>query len=126
VTYGELPEVWGDRDRLQELFRRLIDNALKYSKPAPARVEIGVQEKPGQPGVDERTFSVRDYGIGIEPKYQRELFRPFRRIHGPEIPGLGLGLVICRRITETHGGKLWLESSAGNGTTVFVTLPVPA
>jgi light-regulated signal transduction histidine kinase (bacteriophytochrome) len=125
VTYGELPEVWGDRDRLQELFRRLIDNALKYSNQAP-RVEIGAREAPGLPEAEERTFSVRDHGIGIEPKYQRELFRPFRRLHGPEIPGLGLGLVVCRRITETHGGKLWIESAAGNGTTVFVTLPVPA
>jgi two-component system, chemotaxis family, sensor kinase Cph1 len=125
VTYNELPEVWADRDRLQELFSRLIDNGLKYRNQAPPRVEIEAQEGPKR-RPREFLFSVRDYGIGIEPKYQRELFRPFRRLHGPEIPGLGLGLVICRRIAESHGGRLWVESDAGSGTRVFFTLPVPA
>ncbi len=126
VTYNELPEVWGDRDRLQELFCRLIDNGLKYRGQASPRVEIGAREGPGKRRPREFLFSVRDYGIGIESKYQRELFRPFRRLHGPEIPGLGLGLVICRKIAEAHGGRLWIESDAGSGTTVFFTLPVPA
>jgi len=125
VTQAELPVVWGDRDRLQDLFRRLIDNGLKYHGQSAPRIEIAAYEE-GHKHPDEIMFTVRDYGIGIERKYQGELFRPFRRLHGPEIPGLGLGLVICRKIAETHGGRLWLESDAGSGTTVFFTLPPPA
>jgi signal transduction histidine kinase len=125
ITCGNLPEVRGDRDRLQELFRRLIDNALKYNQQPAPRIEIAAREGSNESRPEELLFSVRDYGIGIDRKYQQELFRPFRRLHGPEIPGMGLGLVICRRIAETHGGRLWIESEAGRGTTVFFILPAP-
>jgi light-regulated signal transduction histidine kinase (bacteriophytochrome) len=125
IVHSELPEVWGDRDRLQELFQRLIDNSLKYHGPTPPRVEIAAQKGCAADKPDGVMFSVRDYGIGIPRKYQGELFRPFRRLHGPEVPGMGLGLVISRRIAETHGGRLWIDSDRGQGTTVFFTLPGP-
>jgi signal transduction histidine kinase len=123
VAYGEFPKVWGDRDRLQELFRRLIDNSLKYRGQSPARIEIESRKSSEDLPHDQFLFFVRDYGIGIERKYQPELFRPFRRLHGSEIPGVGLGLAICKKIAEAHGGRLWIESEAGSGTTVFFTLP---
>jgi chemotaxis family two-component system sensor kinase Cph1 len=125
IAYGELPEVRADRDRLQELFRRLIDNALKYRGPSPARIEIEAQSRPARQSPQEHgfLFSVHDHGIGIDQKFQSQLFHPFRRLHGPEIPGVGLSLIICRKIVETHGGTLWIESDAGKGATVFFTLP---
>ena len=127
ITCGELPEVRADRDRLLELFRRLIDNSLKYRGPAPARIEIEAQRLPVQNQHELAfQFSVHDHGIGIHQKFQSELFRPFRRLHGPEIPGVGLSLVICRKIVEAHGGTLWIESDAGKGVTVFFALPATA
>jgi light-regulated signal transduction histidine kinase (bacteriophytochrome) len=122
ISVGELPRVWGDRDRLTELFRHLLDNALKYHGPLPPAIEIEAAIKPDTLPPDQCLIQVRDHGIGIDPKYHRELFRPFRRLHGPEIPGLGLGLCICKRIVESHGGRLWVESDAGKGTTVSFTL----
>lgn len=128
ITYGELPEVRADRDRLLELFRRLIDNSIKYRGSAPPRIEIEAQRLPVRQSQHELAFqfSVHDHGIGIDQKFRSELFRPFRRLHGPEIPGVGLSLVICRKIVEAHGGTLWIESDAGKGVTVFFTLPATA
>ena len=127
IHRGGLPEVWGDRDQLVELFRNLLDNALKYRGEAPPKVDIESQKVTGrQPDDLDFMISLRDYGMGIDRKYQRDLFQPFRRLHGPEIPGVGLGLLISRKIVEAHSGRLWIESEAGRGLTAFFTLPVPA
>jgi chemotaxis family two-component system sensor kinase Cph1 len=113
--------VSGDVDRLKALFRNLIDNALKYTDATAPRINIQVKPNSG-----DWIFSVRDNGIGIDQKYWHDLFTPFKRLHGSEIPGVGLGLVICRKIVETHGGRIWIESPAGGGTAFLFTLPKEA
>jgi light-regulated signal transduction histidine kinase (bacteriophytochrome) len=118
VTHGQLPEVSGDGERLKTLFQNLIDNALKYKSESAPRIDV--QAKLDS---DRWIFSVKDNGIGIDPKYWPALFTPFKRLHGSEIPGTGLGLAICKRIVETHGGRIWIESEPGCGTTFLFTLP---
>jgi len=119
VDCDSLPEVVCDRERLTDLFEILIANALTYKSDEPAHVEIRARPESG-----EWTISVRDNGIGIAPKYQADLFRPFYRLHGSEIPGVGLGLATCRKIVEAHQGRIWLESEPGMGATFLFTLPV--
>jgi chemotaxis family two-component system sensor kinase Cph1 len=121
ISHDPLPQILGDVERLTALFRNLIHNALKYRDGTAPRIEIQVKANSG-----DWIFSVRDNGIGIDQKYWQDLFTPFKRLHGSEIPGVGLGLVICRRIVETHGGRIWIESPAGGGTTFLFTLPVEA
>lgn len=118
VVPGMLPNVFGDVRRLTELFRNLIANALKYRGAAVPRIEIGATQNS-----NDWLFSVRDNGIGIDPKYWDGLFVPFHRLHGSEIPGIGLGLAICRKIVEVHGGNIQLDSKVGQGTTILFTLP---
>ena len=115
---GALPRVSGDWDRVTELFQHLIGNAIRYRSAEPPRIEIQAQRNQ-----DDWLLSVRDNGIGIDPKHLDMLFVPFRRLHGTEIPGIGLGLAICKKIVEAHGGKIWVESAAGKGSTFFFTLP---
>jgi chemotaxis family two-component system sensor kinase Cph1 len=115
---GVLPSVLGDVRRLTELFRNLIGNALKYRSAAVPRIEIGATQNS-----NEWVFSVRDNGVGIDPKYWDGLFVPFHRLHGNEIPGIGLGLAICRKIVEAHGGSIRLDSKVGGGTAFLFTLP---
>jgi light-regulated signal transduction histidine kinase (bacteriophytochrome) len=119
VDCDSLPEVVCDRERLTDLFEILIANALTYKSDGPVHVEIRAHPDSG-----EWTISVRDNGIGIAPKYQADLFRPFYRLHGSEIPGVGLGLATCRKIVEAHQGRIWLESEPGMGATFLFTLPV--
>jgi two-component system, chemotaxis family, sensor kinase Cph1 len=121
VSHGELPEVFGDLERLQMLFQNLIDNAIKYRGEAVPRIEIAAAANG-----EEWIFSVRDKGIGIDPTYWPSLFDPFKRLHGSEIPGVGLGLAICKKIVETHGGRIWIESEAGAGATFLFTVPIEA
>jgi len=121
ISHDPLPEVLGDSERLQALFRNLIGNALKYRDATAPRINIQVKANSG-----DWIFSVRDNGIGIDQKYWHDLFVPFKRLHGSEIPGVGLGLAICRKIVETHSGRIWIESPAGGGTTFLFTLPMDA
>ena len=121
ISHDPLPEVLGDSERLQALFRNLIDNALKFRDATPPRIDVQVKANPGH-----WIFSVQDNGIGIDQKYWDNLFTPFKRLHGSEIPGVGLGLVICRKIVETHGGRIWIESPAGGGTAFLFALPMEA
>jgi signal transduction histidine kinase len=118
VTVADLPEIPGDRDRLAELFGHLIGNSLKFRGPDPPTVEIGAAK------VHEGwLFSVKDNGIGIAAKYRDRLFVPFRRLHGTDIPGAGLGLAISRKIVEAHGGRIWIDSHEGQGVTFSFILP---
>jgi chemotaxis family two-component system sensor kinase Cph1 len=118
VVIGDLPEITGDRDRLAELFAQLIANALRFRGPDPPAVEIAAERAP-----EGWLFSVKDNGIGIAPKYRDRLFIPFRRLHGTDVPGAGLGLAICQKIVAVHGGRIWIEDGGASGVTFLFILP---
>ncbi len=117
-----LPTVEVDRIQLGQVFQNLIGNAIKFHGPNPPQIWIGAERR----GAEWR-FSVRDDGIGILPEYQERIFIIFQRLHTrEEYPGTGIGLAVCKKVVERHGGKLWVESTGvpGEGTTFFFTLPV--
>jgi light-regulated signal transduction histidine kinase (bacteriophytochrome) len=118
VTYDPLAAVTCEFEQLSYLFRELIGNAIKFRGPGPLQIHISASEA-GQ-GV---TFSVRDNGIGIEPQYHDQIFAVFKRLHGRDFPGTGMGLAICKRIVEQRGGPIWVESEGGTGATFRFTLP---
>ena len=118
VIYDQLPEVCGDFVQLTQLMQNLVGNSLKYRSSESPQILIT-----GVPVDDKVQFSVADNGIGICPEFRETLFIPFKRLHGKEIPGVGLGLAICRHIIELHGGHVWVDSIPGKGTTFYFTLP---
>jgi len=118
VTCEELPSVCMLDSQLMQLFQNLISNALKYHRAEAPRIDIAASEMEG-----EWAFSVRDNGIGIKAEYRDRIFGLFRRLHGSEIPGTGLGLAICKRIVEQYGGRIWVESEYGRGSTFCFSLP---
>jgi PAS domain S-box-containing protein len=127
---GPLPPVWGDHDRIGQLLANLIANGLKYNVDSKPWVEVkavggtGV----GSPNVhddsgDDVIISIRDNGIGIEPRFHETIFQLFRRLHTrEEHEGTGVGLAICNKIVQAHGGRIWVESTLGQGATFFVRL----
>jgi len=120
----------GDRRRLLQLLANLVSNGIKYNASANPCVEIGTiapaddrQSEPGSPG-PWLTLFVRDNGIGIDPRHHQRIFKLFRRLHSQEeYEGTGVGLAICAKIAQAHGGRIWVESAPGAGATFFVTLP---
>jgi len=119
ISYDELPAVTADVRQLTQLFQNLIGNAIKYRGETPPMIRIGAQEDS-----DEWVFSVRDNGFGIDPKYAKKIFEMFTRLHSrSEYSGTGIGLAICQRIVERHGGTIWVESELGKGSTFYFTLP---
>jgi PAS domain S-box-containing protein len=119
VTRDALPSVLGDPRQLGQLFQNLIANAIKFHGDEPARVHVTAERE----GAMWR-FAVRDEGIGIAPEYVDRIFVIFQRLHTQaEYPGTGIGLAICKRIAERHGGRIWVESQPGRGTTFYFTLP---
>ena len=112
-----LPTVLGDRAQLVQLLQNLLANAVKFRSDTPPQVQISADRKG-----DEWIFSVADNGIGIDPKRSQEIFKLFHRLQ-PELPGTGIGLALCQRIVERHGGRIWAESHPGQGSTFFFTLP---
>lgn len=119
ISYDPLPSVIGDATQLAQLFQNLIDNAIKFQRGQAPAIHIGVEEKNGY-----WQFSVQDNGIGIDPQYFDRLFILFQRLHGrAAYPGTGMGLAICKKIIERHGGTIWIKSQAGSGSTFFFTIP---
>lgn len=121
---GKLPEALGDPERIGQLLTNLISNGLKYNQSEQPEVVIGAKPDTSQ---GEVLIYVRDNGIGIDPEYHEQIFRIFRRLHHrEEFDGTGAGLAICRKIVVGHGGQLWVESTAGAGSTFYFTLPAAA
>lgn len=118
VTYEGLPEASVDESQMVQLFQNLLSNALKYRGEAPPVIKITAEEGPS-----EYTILVSDNGQGIEPRFHKQVFGVFKRLHGREIPGTGIGLALCRKIVEGHGGQIWVESDGKNGSTFKFTLP---
>jgi PAS domain S-box-containing protein len=127
VTCDPLPTVMSDGTQLGEVFQNLITNAIKFRGDEAPRVHIGVRrvEAEVRSGHPSWAFFVRDNGIGMDPRYFDRVFLIFQRLHSrEEYPGSGIGLAICRKIVERHGGRIWVESEPGQGATFFFTLPI--
>jgi light-regulated signal transduction histidine kinase (bacteriophytochrome) len=120
IDAPHLPVVIGDRSQLAQLFRHLLDNSIKFRRTGvPLRIAINARPH----GANWR-ITVRDNGTGIEADYAATVFELFRRLHGPgSLPGAGIGLTICRRIVERHGGVIGIDTTVADGTAVVFTLP---
>jgi light-regulated signal transduction histidine kinase (bacteriophytochrome) len=118
VTNDALPTVRIDQIQLGQVFQNLIANAIKYRKPGePPRIHISAEKK-GNNWV----FSVKDVGLGFDNQYADQIFGVFKRLHGKDYPGTGIGLSICKKIIERGGGRIWAESDQGVGSTFFFTV----
>ena len=119
MTAGPLPTVVGDPVQLGQVLQNLVANAIKFRGAEPPRVHVSA-ERAGR----EWTVSVRDNGIGISPEYAQRIFVIFQRLHSrAEYAGTGIGLAICKKIVERHGGRIWVEPAPGGGSVFRFTLP---
>ena len=118
ITSEDLPTVIANRGQMVQLLQNLLSNAIKYSGPDKPKINVSVTR-------DDHDWHirVRDNGIGIDPQYGTQIFGVFKRLHGQEVPGTGVGLAICKQIVEQHGGRIWVESEEGSGATFTFTLP---
>ncbi|MEH2023614.1 GAF domain-containing protein [Nostoc sp.] len=124
VTYDSLPEVIADATQLIQVFQNLIANAIKFCRYQQPRIHIGVGSNSPLQYENEYLFWVRDNGIGLESQYAERIFIIFQRLHGRDkYPGTGIGLAICKKIIERHGGRIWVESKPGQGSTFYFTIP---
>lgn len=118
IEVERLPAVRGDQTQLIQLFQNLVGNAVKFRGARPVVVRIRCEAE----GAIHR-FAIADNGIGIDPKDFERIFRVFQRLHGKEYPGTGIGLALCQKIVERHGGRIWIDSKPGEGSTFYFTLP---
>jgi PAS domain S-box-containing protein len=118
IVCSALPAVAVDFGRVTQLFQNLLSNSIKYRSEKPVRIEITADDDG-----DKWKFCVADNGIGIGPEYHERIFGVFKRLHGREVPGTGIGLALCRRIVERYGGKIWIDSKPGEGARFYFTLP---
>ena len=120
VTHDPLPTVNADALQLEQVFQNLIANAMKFRREdEPPRIHVSAEKSD-----HEWVFSVRDNGIGIAPEHVGRLFKIFERLHPADrYPGTGMGLAICKKIVERHGGRIWVESELGTGSTFYFTIP---
>jgi two-component system, sensor histidine kinase and response regulator len=119
VTHDPLPVVRGDEMQMRQLLQNLIGNAIKYRGPMPPRIHVAASDNQNH-----WTFSVSDNGSGVAPEHREIVFEKFVRLNGKaDIPGIGIGLAFCKLIAESHGGKIWLDSTPGEGSTFHFTMP---
>ncbi|HEX3746672.1 MAG TPA: ATP-binding protein [Bryobacteraceae bacterium] len=119
VTYDPLPEVYVGEAHLQQVLQNLIANALKYRDHHPPRIHVSAVRQAA-----DWCFAVKDNGIGIDPQYKDKIFGVFKRLHHDRTyGGTGIGLAICKRVVERYGGRIWVESEAGKGSTFYFTVP---
>ena len=120
VTHDPLPTISADSVRLAQLFQNIVGNAIKYRGEEPPRVHVSAMKN----GSGEWIFSIRDNGLGIDSQYFDKIFLMFQRLHGRgEFSGMGIGLTVCKKIAERHGGRMWVESVPGQGSTFYIALP---
>ena len=121
ITHDPLPEVRANQLQMSQVLQNLLSNAIKYrnSNRTP-EIHISVSKMPG-----EWIFSVQDNGQGFDPAYANRIFGVFHRLHGRDVPGTGIGLSLCKRIVERHGGRIWAKSTPGQGSTFSFSLPFP-
>ncbi|MDQ2948036.1 MAG: ATP-binding protein, partial [Acidobacteriota bacterium] len=118
ITHGPLPALVIDELHLRQLFQNLVGNAIKYRSSAVPKVHVSADQRG-----EDWMFSVHDNGMGIEPRHHDQIFGVFKRLHGAEFPGAGIGLASCRRIVERCGGRIWVASQPDQGSTFYFTLP---
>jgi light-regulated signal transduction histidine kinase (bacteriophytochrome) len=118
ITNSGLPTVEGDSAQLVQVFQNLLSNAIKYRGPEPPSVHISAKLQAG-----EWTFAFEDNGLGFESRDAKRIFDIFKRLHGRDIPGTGIGLALCKKIVERHGGRIWVESEPGKGSIFSFTIP---
>lgn len=120
ITCDDLPEITADPTLISKLFQHLISNAIKFKKDDPLKIDIHVEKLES-----DYRFSIKDNGIGIQKEYFDKIFIIFQRLHAKnKYPGTGIGLAVCKKIVEQHGGKMWVESEVNNGTTFYFTIPM--
>ncbi|NJD55985.1 MAG: GHKL domain-containing protein [Nitrospirae bacterium] len=119
ITADHLPEVMADPVQMVQLMQNLLSNALKFREGSPPVIHVSAAR-----GKGERIFSVRDNGIGVPSGEKERIFEMFGRLHKDRFHGTGIGLATCKKIVERHGGRIWVESEQGKGSTFFFTIPV--
>lgn len=118
IAYDRLPELYCDPVQTTYMLMSLVENSIKFRSQSPPEIHIAsVSDE------DSAILSVRDNGIGIDEKHHRRIFEMFKRVHNDQYPGAGVGLAIAERIVARHGGKIWVESKLGHGSTFFISLP---
>lgn len=119
VTHDALPVVVADASQLTQVFQNLIGNAMKFRGADAPRIHVGAETREHV-----WVFTVRDNGIGLDPQYADRIFMMFQRLHNKaEYPGTGIGLAICKKIVDRHGGRIWVDSQPGEGSVFGFTLP---